>query len=137
MKKSILLSLFLLLSVVIYTQALETPFKQIEKIFSAAFSWEKTVHDFGKIPQGTPVEAVFEFTNTGDAPLIISNAKGSCGCTVPSYTNTPIAPGETGKVKAVFNAAAVGAFNKTITLTANTETATTVLRIKGEVVAKN
>ena len=121
MKKSILLSFVFILGLAIYTQAVESPFKQVEKILSATFNWEKTTHEFGQIPQGTPVEAVFEFTNTGDAPLIISNAKGSCGCTVPSYTKTPIAPGEKGEVKAVFNAAAMGAFNKTVTLTANTE----------------
>ena len=136
MKKSILLSFVFILGLAVYTQAVESPFKQVEKILSAAFNWEKTTHEFGQIPQGTPVEAVFEFTNTGDAPLIISNAKGSCGCTVPSYTKTPIAPGETGEVKAVFNAASMGAFNKTVTLTANTENPNTVLRIKGEVVAK-
>ncbi len=101
----------------------------------ASFSWKKTTHDFQQIQQGVPVTAEFEFTNIGDAPLIITQAKGSCGCTVPSYPQEPIAPGQTGIIKAQFNAASSGVFNKTITITANTGQPA-VLTIKGEVVAK-
>lgn len=129
MKKFLLLSLTFILGVVVYTQAIENPLT----VFSAQFKWEKTTHEFGKIPQGKPVTAVFEFTNTGSSPLIITNAKGSCGCTVPQYTKDPIAPGATGTIKAVFNAASVGAFTKTVTVTANTDKPA-VLYIKGEVI---
>ncbi len=110
-------------------------FSFTDSFLGAAFSWKKTTHDFQQIQQGVPVTAEFEFTNIGDTPLIITQAKGSCGCTVPSYPKEPIAPGQTGTIKAQFNAASVGVFNKTVTLTANTGQPA-VLTIKGEVVAK-
>ncbi|MCS6967358.1 MAG: DUF1573 domain-containing protein [Cytophagales bacterium] len=99
----------------------------------AAFQWDKTVHDFGNIPQNQPVTATFRFKNAGKIPLIITSAMGSCGCTVPSWPREPIAPGESAEIKATFNAAAVGAFNKTVTLTANVEGGTAVLTLKGTV----
>jgi hypothetical protein len=70
----------------------------------AKFKWEAKVHDFGKIDQGKPVTHEFLFTNAGSTPLVISNVRGSCGCTVTDYTKEPIAPGKTGFVKAIFNA---------------------------------
>ncbi len=98
------------------------------------FKWGETTHDFGKIPKDNPVTYDFTFTNTGTAPIIISKVQGSCGCTVTSYTEEPVAPGKKGFVKAVFNAAAMGAFNKSISVTANVEGGTERLFIKGEVV---
>jgi uncharacterized low-complexity protein len=100
---------------------------------TAAFKWEKTTHEFGAIAQNKPVTAEFKFTNSGNAPLIISAAQGSCGCTVADYTKEPVAPGKTGMVKATFNAAAAGPFTKTVTLTSNAGTTPVVLTIKGEV----
>ena len=91
-------------------------------------SFEKEEHDFGTIAQGTPQETSFKFTNTGDAPLIITDAKSSCGCTVPQYPkNTPIAPGE---LLVKFNGSGQNQVTKTITVTANTEKGTEMLRIK-------
>ena len=67
-------------------------------------SFEKSEHDFGTIEQGTPQETIFKFTNTGDGPLIITDATSSCGCTVPVYPkNTPVAPGESGEMVVKFN----------------------------------
>lgn len=103
----------------------------------AKFKWEETTHNFGKIEQRKPVSVEFVFTNTGSTPLVISNVKGSCGCTVTKYTKEPIAPGKTGNVKATFNAAAVGAFNKSVRVTANVEGGTETLFIKGEVLKQN
>ena len=103
----------------------------------ANFKWEKTTHNFGKIEQKKPVSVEFAFTNTGSIPLVISNVKGSCGCTVTNYTKEPIAPGKTGNVKATFNAAATGAFNKSVRVTANVEGGTETLFIKGEVLKQN
>ncbi len=97
------------------------------------FKWEKTTHDFGTIPQGTPVTAEFKFTNTGKDALIITSAQGSCGCTVPDYSKEPIAPNKPGVVRATFNAANPGAFTKTVTITSNAGTTPIVLTIKGEV----
>lgn len=111
------------------------PTKTDKPAKTAAFEWKETTHDFGKIPQGTPVTAEFKFKNTGSVPLVISNAQGSCGCTVPEYTKDPIAPGKEGIIKATFNAASGGSFNKTVTITANTEKGQEILTIKGEVLA--
>lgn len=96
-------------------------------------------HNFGKIPQGVPVSTTFEIENKGKSPLIISDVKVSCGCTTPFYTTEPILPGKKGKIKAQFNAAAAGTFNKSITVTTNSAAGNKVkkLYIKGTVTPKN
>lgn len=115
------------------------PAKPAEPVISnepkAAFKWIETTHDFGSIPQGKPVTTEFKFTNTGKAPMILTNVRGSCGCTTTDYSKDPIAPGKTGFIKATYNAANVGNFTKTVTVTANTESGSEVLYIKGNVAA--
>ena len=102
---------------------------------SAKIVFGEEIFDFGELPEGPKVETEFIFTNTGSEPLIISNAKGSCGCTVPSWPKTPIAPGEIGVIKVVYNTARrPGNFTKTITLTSNAETPSKVIKIRGSVV---
>ncbi len=97
-------------------------------------SFEEPTYKFGKIKQGEKVEHVFTFTNTGVEPLVISNAKGSCGCTVPEWPREVIAPGETGDIKVIFNSARKkGHRNQRVTITANTEPAQTVISLQGEV----
>ncbi|GIZ15493.1 DUF1573 domain-containing protein [Capnocytophaga catalasegens] len=92
--------------------------------------------DYGTVKQGDDGVRVFEFTNTGKAPLVISSAISTCGCTVPSWPKEPIAPGAKGKIEVKYNTANLGAIRKTITITSNaTETPTVALRIKGNVVA--
>lgn len=87
-------------------------------------------HDFGNIKQDSENKYVFKFTNTGDEPLIINGAQGSCGCTVPSYPKEPIAPGEQGDIEVVYSPGKQeNQQQKTVTITANTEPATTVLKI--------
>ena len=99
-------------------------------------SFDKSEHDFGTIAQGTPQETIFTFTNTGNAPLIITDAKSSCGCTVPQYPkNTPIAPGETGELLVKFNGSGKNQVTKTVTVTANTAKGSELLRIKAFVTA--
>ncbi|MBC6998271.1 MULTISPECIES: DUF1573 domain-containing protein [Bacteroidota] len=93
-------------------------------------SFEKEEHDFGTIEQGTPQETVFKFTNTGNAPLIITNATSSCGCTVPDPPKDPIAPGDTGELVVKFNGSGQNQVTKTITVNANTEKGSELLRIK-------
>ncbi|MFD2585842.1 DUF1573 domain-containing protein [Croceitalea marina] len=94
-------------------------------------SFDKSEHDFGTIEQGTPQETIFKFTNTGDAPLIITDAKSSCGCTVPEYPkNTPIAPGDSGELLVKFNGSGQNLVTKTVTVTANTAKGSELLRIK-------
>ncbi len=131
MKRVIMLSVFALM-VSFLLQANDGIVVKINEAI-AKFSWEKTTHDFGKIEKKKPVTAVFEFTNDGEKTLVISKVKGSCGCTVTDYSKTSIAPGKTGFVKATYNAAAVGAFMKTVTVTANTGGKPVQLFIKGEV----
>ena len=102
----------------------------------AAFNWKTTTQDLGKIPQGKPVTLTYSFTNKGQEPLIVTGARGSCGCTNVSYTQAPILPGQTGEIKGVYNAAAVGAFNKTISVDSNAEGGSVTLSFKGEVVSE-
>ena len=100
---------------------------------TATINWKSTVYDFGKIAQDVPVVAEFSFKNTGKTPIVVKSAQGSCGCTVTEFPQTPILPNQTAIIKGTFNAKAVGAFAKTITVETNTET--TVLNFKGEVLA--
>tara|TARA_R110002050_G_scaffold66619_4_gene144308 strand:- start:227 stop:748 length:522 start_codon:yes stop_codon:yes gene_type:complete len=98
------------------------------------FSFNEENHDFGTIEEGVIAKHDFEFTNTGDAPLIITNASGSCGCTVPSWPREPIAPGETGKIHVEFNSnGRTGNQTKTVTLSSNTVPNKKVLRISAQV----
>ncbi|WP_115462398.1 DUF1573 domain-containing protein [Winogradskyella aurantiaca] len=87
-----------------------------------SIAFNKEVHDFGTIENGTPVETTFEYTNTGDSMLVVSNIKSTCGCTVPSNWTKEVAPGETGKFTVKFNGKGNGnKVSKTVTLTTNTE----------------
>jgi hypothetical protein len=97
-----------------------------------AITFVEKEHDFGRLKAGDVVTKVFKFTNTGDAPLIISNATSSCGCTVPDYPkDTPIAPGESGEMKVQFNSRGTsGQQNKVVRITANTWPQTTTLTVK-------
>lgn len=100
---------------------------------SAVITFESTEVDYGTIEQNSDPHRAFTFTNTGDAPLIITNAKGSCGCTVPSYPKEPIMPGESNEIKVRYDTKRIGSFSKSITLTTNATTESVVLRIKGKV----
>jgi Protein of unknown function (DUF1573) len=93
---------------------------------------KETEHDFDKIPQGKPVYYSFEILNTSKAELKLDNVQASCGCTTPEWSKDAIAPGGTAKIRVGYNAAAEGPFNKTITITYNTNQSK-VLIIKGTV----
>ena len=98
------------------------------------FSFEEEEWNFGDINDGDVVDHDFIFINTGESPLIISSAQGSCGCTVPKYSNEPIAPGAEGVISVKFNSKGKGGSQeKTITLSANTVPNTKVLKIKAKV----
>ncbi|MWB95970.1 DUF1573 domain-containing protein [Flavobacterium sp. GA093] len=100
----------------------------------ASISWKAESIDVGEIPQGTPKAIVFEFKNTGNAAVVITNVKGSCGCTATDYTKEPILPGKSAKVTATYNAANKGAFTKTVTVTTSAETAPKILTLRGTVI---
>jgi hypothetical protein len=100
-----------------------------------SMSVDRMEHDFGKISDVAPVETKFVITNTGDKPLLITNAQGSCGCTVPDYPKDPIAPGESRDMQVSFNPSGKeGPTMKTVTITANIPEATQILNIKSEVI---
>ena len=99
--------------------------------------WKAESVDVGEIPQGTPKTIEYEFKNNTDKDVLITNVKPACGCTAADYTKTAIAPSKTGYVKATYNAAAAGAFNKSVTVTTNAEETPKVLTFKGTVIAKS
>ena len=100
----------------------------------AQISFDKETHDYGTIKNGANGTCTFEFKNTGNAPLILSNAKGSCGCTVPTWPKEPIAPGATGVISVKYDTKRQGAINKSVTITSNaTNEPNKVIRIKGTV----
>jgi hypothetical protein len=114
---------------------LPTKSKSIEKIKEAnGITWKSESIDLGEIPQNKPKEVDFEFKNTGKTAVVITNVKASCGCTATDYTKTPVQPGETARVKATYNAAAKGAFSKTVTVTTNADDTPKVLSFKGTVI---
>jgi hypothetical protein len=123
--------LFLVFSIALFSAA--TAMAQTKAPVNA-LKWETMNIDEGKIPQGTPNTVTFKFTNTGKTPLVLKTVQPSCGCTTSDYTKEPVAPGKTGYVKATYNAAAMGSFTKSITVTTDAAE-TAVLVIHGEVVA--
>ena len=104
---------------------------------TTTMEFAEMTHEFGTIDEGAVVEHTFAFTNTGDAPLIIQDARATCGCTIPKKPEGPVAPGESSEIQVRFNSQGKsGMQNKTITITANTEPTTTKLVIKADVTPK-
>ncbi len=101
---------------------------------TASIKWKQVEIDLGEITQNKPVTVEFEFTNTGELPLVISGVQASCGCTSTNFSKTPVLPGETSKVSAIYNAASKGSFKKTVTVTTNAEEAVKVLTLMGSVI---
>jgi hypothetical protein len=100
-------------------------------------SFEETTFDFGDVDEGEMVTHLYKFTNTGKEPLVIKDAKGSCGCTVPKWPKTPIPPGEKGEIQVEFNSKGKpGKQTKRVTINANTDPAQTFLTISGNVIGK-
>lgn len=107
----------------------------IENPNAAEITFEEEVIDYGTIEQGADGVREFKFKNTGKEPLVISNARGSCGCTVPTWPKEPIKPGESSVIKVKYDTKRLGAINKSVTITSNAKTATKVVRIKGKIIA--
>ncbi len=130
MKKTILLlALFVGFGTFASAQEVELTTDATPKI-----EFEKKTHDFGTFEEGTQATVTFTFKNTGNAPLILNSVRASCGCTTPKWTKEPVAPGEEGKVTAIYNSKGrVGNFTKTITVTHNGEGGTVYLTIRGVV----
>jgi hypothetical protein len=96
--------------------------------------FERIEHDYGSIDQGANGKTEFVFTNVGTEPLIISKAKGSCGCTVPTWPKEPIAPGAKASIEVKYDTKRVGPISKSVTITSNSvDNSTALLKIKGTV----
>jgi hypothetical protein len=98
--------------------------------------FDQLMIDMGTIEQNVPKTAEFKVTNDGKEPLLVTTAKASCGCTNLKYSSEPILPGKSANISATYNAAAMGVFQKTITVTTNADTRPVVLSFKGTVIAK-
>ncbi|NBC82109.1 MAG: DUF1573 domain-containing protein [Bacteroidetes bacterium] len=96
--------------------------------------FEKVVHDYGAIPVGGDGNYEFVFTNEGEKPLVLSNVRSSCGCTVPKWPKEPIKKGEQASIKVKYNTNKIGTFSKSVTVYSNASNNPVVLRIKGKVV---
>ena len=102
---------------------------------AAKIEFKSETVDYGEIAKGSNGVRVFEFTNTGTAPLIVSKVSSSCGCTIPKKPEDPILTGKTGEIQVKYDTNRVGPIRKAITVISNADTPTKVLKIKGEVQA--
>lgn len=137
-----------------YQLTIKNPFIMIKKLFflntlflfgmtanaqvkGPEISIDKEVHDFGNVKQNANTECYFTITNTGTEPLVLSDVKPSCSCTVPEWPKEPIKAGESAKIKVKYNSSRVGPINKTVTITSNDPVKSTLtIRIKGNVEAE-
>jgi hypothetical protein len=137
--KKLLLSFGLLAFIAIGVQAQETKTApaavKVENPNAGVMTFETEVIDYGTIEQGSDGVREFVFTNTGKEPVVISNVRGSCGCTVPTKPEAPILPGKKGVIKVKYDTKRLGPINKSVTITSNSSTPTKVVRIKGKIVA--
>ncbi|MFD1096686.1 DUF1573 domain-containing protein [Salegentibacter chungangensis] len=100
---------------------------------TAKIEFKSETIDYGEIKKGSDGVRVFEFTNTGNAPLVIENVTSSCGCTIPKKPDGPIQPGETGQIEVKYDTKRVGPIRKTVTVYSNADEPTKALKIKGKV----
>jgi hypothetical protein len=123
-----------LLFSLLFVTALISQNANAQIVSGAKIEFSKETHDYGTVKYGADGTCTFDFTNTGTEPLIISNAKGSCGCTVPEWPKEPIAPGATGTIKVSYDTKRPGAISKSVTITCNDAAEPTkVIRITGNV----
>lgn len=108
----------------------------VEKVEGPGIKFEKTVHDYGTIGQGADGNCEFVFENNGTEPLILSDVRSSCGCTVPSWPREPIMPGKKSSIKVHYDTNRVGGISKSITVSTNGNPDRVVLSIRGTVEAK-
>ena len=101
---------------------------------AAKMEFKSETLDYGEIKKGSDGVRVFEFTNTGDIDLVITNVTSSCGCTIPKKPDGPVKPGESGKIEVKYDTRRVGPIRKTVTVYSNAEEPTKALKIKGRVI---
>lgn len=122
MKKVVLMLFVGLLAISVQAQ---------EKV--AKIEFKSDTVDYGEIEKGSDGVRVFEFTNTGNAPLVLSKVSSSCGCTIPKKPEAAVMPGESGQIEVAYDTKRIGPFRKAITVISNADTPTKVLKIKGDV----
>jgi Protein of unknown function (DUF1573) len=104
---------------------------------NAIIKFEEETHDFGDLMQGGDASYVFKFTNEGTTDLVISGAKGSCGCTVPKWSSEPVAPGAEGEIKVVYDSNRIGGISKSVTINSNAVNSPVMtIYIKGNITPK-
>ena len=129
--------LFSMLAMFAVSTATNAVFAQEVEGDGPKIEFAKEKHDYGTIENGADGTCTFDFTNTGNEPLIITNAKGSCGCTVPSWPKEPLSPGATATITVKYDTKRAGAINKSVTITSNAvNEPTKVIRITGNVLPK-
>ena len=134
MKKiTLIFAMFLFVAFAAKAQTSTTTTKKAD---GPEITFESLEHDYGTIPQGANGDCVFNFKNTGNEPLILSDVRKSCGCTTPTWSKEPILPGQKGVINIGYNTNNVGTFSKTITVISNATNSSVVITIKGTVTAK-
>ena len=129
------IKVFLFVSVFSVTTIQAQDLAMVTKV--AIIDFETEVIDYGTVAQNSDGMRVFTFINKGNAPLIISEVKTSCGCTVPSYSKEAILPGSEGQLEIKYDTKKLGNFSKTITVISNAKQGQKILKIKGNIVANN
>lgn len=132
--KKLILTMVLTLAVVLGVNA-QSQKKEVKSHGTQAeITFNEMKHDYGQIVKGGDGVCEFEYKNTGKAPLMLTNVRSSCGCTVPSWSKQPLMPGKSAKIKVKYNTNNVGNINKSITVESNASNGTVVLKITGKVV---
>jgi archaellum component FlaG (FlaF/FlaG flagellin family) len=134
--KKLVLSLLLIFGVIFGAMAQNNkPVAQTNKPVGtqAEITFDKIEHDYGQVPRNGNGETTFTYKNTGKAPLMLSNVRSSCGCTVPSWSREPLMPGQSASIRVKYNTANAGPINKTVTVESNATNNRVILRIKGTV----
>lgn len=134
-----LFGLFVITGNALFAQEVVTPATPPAPVVPASkaqIKFDKELHDYGNIKNGANGDCVFTFTNTGTEPLMITNAKGSCGCTVPVWPKEPVAPGASATINVHYDTKRTGPFEKMVTVMSNASNQpSAVLKIKGNVAA--
>jgi len=130
--KKIMLAIFAVFMASMYSQAQNRPVAVGDSIV-----FEKIVHDYGTIVQGSNGETEFVFVNKGKNPLILNHVSASCGCTTPDWTKRPVLPGEKGSVKVKYDTAILGSFTKSVSVSSNASNSSVTLIIRGNIVPKS
>jgi hypothetical protein len=134
MKKMIFVSVFIMITM-IGVKAQQPTTAAVDSSNMPVITFSKLVHDYGTVTVNGNGECQFEFTNTGKEPLVLTNVRSSCGCTVPSWPREPILPGKTGNITVKYNTSRAGVINKTVTVNSNARNPNVTLRITGNVVS--